>query len=753
MKANTATLFVCSGAALGLLVSGRAERLARALALLVVLVGALTLTEYIFSWHLGIDELLVSDTGAPVATISPGRMGPNTALSFVLAGLSLLTLFSAWRGFNPPSIGALAIGVIAITSLIGYLFGVPRAEKLLITANLTPMAVHTALLMILFAAGLVLANPKTGIVASLRGPGPGGMLLRRLLLPAILLPLGIGSLMIIGLDHELFGTREATALFASMLAIALGGAVWLTAKVVDRAEAARIDSLARERAVLETALDGVVTIDSMGLILDANVAIEEMFGLARQELIGRDLAACVMPERLHEAHRAGLARATADPESFRNLRLETTGRHSDGREFPVEVSIGRPAQSGPVTFIGNIRDISERRKLEDELRQAQKLEAVGQLAGGIAHDFNNLLTVITGYGSIAREMIGDAPGAAELALVHESTERATELVRHLLAFSRQQVLAPVTLELEEVASSLMPVIVPLIGEDIKVELLTEDGSTSVFADRSQIEQVMINLAVNARDAMPTGGKLTFEIRSFELDTHYSDKHLNIDPGKYVCMRISDTGTGIAPEVVEHIFEPFFTTKEVGHGTGLGLATVYGIITQSGGDVHVYSELGMGTTFKVYLPMTGERKETPEGGPAVGAESLSGSETILVCEDEESVRGLIELILRTAGYSVVSAADPNEAIELAAERLDEIDALLSDVIMPEMSGPQLAQRLQEMRGEPTIPVLLVSGYTADTVRDRGSLPAGSAYVEKPFDQATLLRSLRDLLDNRPADPRV
>jgi two-component system, cell cycle sensor histidine kinase and response regulator CckA len=381
---------------------------------------------------------------------------------------------------------------------------------------------------------------------------------------------------------------------------------------------------------------------------------------------------------------------------------------------------------------------AERAAGEEQLRQSQKMEAVGQLAGGVAHDFNNLLTVISGYGAIAQKRIGAGPGAEELEEIAHATERATQVTRQLLAFSRRQVLEPAVLDLNEVVRAVAPMLGRLIGDDVDVAMLTDDGLAPVVADRGQLAQVILNLAVNARDAMPTGGTLTIETRMLE--------------DGQVGLIVSDTGVGMEPAVLEHAFEPFFTTKEAGHGTGLGLATVHGIVQQSGGRVSAHSEPGFGATFTVALPPAeregGDRREHADDRSA----DLQGSETVLLCEDDESVRRLIEHVLTAHGYRLLAAGRPSEALRLAAAHLDSIDALVSDVVMPEMSGPELAERLQTLL--PGLRTLFVSGYTAESLRSRGGLPAWSAFVEKPFEAATLLRTLRGLLDQKATSaPRL
>jgi two-component system cell cycle sensor histidine kinase/response regulator CckA len=479
------------------------------------------------------------------------------------------------------------------------------------------------------------------------------------------------------------------------------------------------------QAILDAAMDVVVVFDSDRRFLSVNDAACRFYGRAREELLGARLDDFI-----------GAERAEADWQGFLTEERIAQGMlehvwegEQNGNRRVLEVRSRPEFLPGRHLFV--LRDVSERRKLEDRLRQAQKMEAVGQLAGGVAHDFNNLLTVIGGYGEIARRRIGAGPGAAELAEVERATGRATQLTQQLLAFSRQQVLDPVVLDLNEVASSLVPMLRRLIGEDVEIAVLAESGLPPVVADRAQIEQVIVNLAVNARDAMPTGGTLTIETRAATLD----------EP--YVCLTVTDTGVGMDAETLEHVFEPFFTTKEVGRGTGLGLATVHGIVTQSGGQIHVYSEPGLGTSLKIYLPVSDQVSAPPVASDGGSGDRLSGTETVLLCEDEDGVRHLIEVLLTSRGYTVLVTARPSEALELAAAREGSIDLLLTDVIMPGMSGPDLARRLDTLR--PGLRTLFVSGYTAEALRGRANLPVGSAFLEKPFDEQSLLRAVRALLD--------
>jgi two-component system, cell cycle sensor histidine kinase and response regulator CckA len=476
------------------------------------------------------------------------------------------------------------------------------------------------------------------------------------------------------------------------------------------------------QAILDATMDVIVVFDSDRRFLSVNDAARRFYGRPREELLGARLDDLI-----------GAERAEADWEDFLGEERIAQGMlehvwegEQDGRRRVLEVRSRPEFLPGRHLFV--LRDVTERRVLEDQLRQAQKMEAVGQLAGGVAHDFNNLLTVIGGYSEIARRRIGAGPGGTELLEVERAAERATQLTRQLLAFSRQQVMDPVALDLGEVVAGLLPMLRRLIGEDIEIAVLADPQLPSVLADRSQLEQVVMNLAVNGRDAMPTGGTLTIETRPV---------------GDDACLAVTDTGVGMSRETMEHVFEPFFTTKEVGQGTGLGLATVHGIVSQSGGRVHVYSEPDLGTSFKVYLPAT-DRPAAPESAEReADGDRLGGAETILLCEDEEGVRHLIEYVLTTHGYKVLTAEGPHAALERAVEGQERIDILVTDVIMPDMSGPELARRMQPLR--PGVRTLFVSGYTAETVRGRGKLPPGSAFLEKPFDRLSLLRAVRGLLD--------
>ncbi|GIK42624.1 MAG: histidine kinase [Chloroflexota bacterium] len=409
----------------------------------------------------------------------------------------------------------------------------------------------------------------------------------------------------------------------------------------------------------------------------------------------------------------------------------------------VTVSLLRDASGQPKYFIGVVQDITERKQLEEQYRHAQKMEAVGRLAGGVAHDFNNLLTVINGYSELALHGLTELdPLQKSIREIRKAGERAARLTHQLLAFSRQQVLQPEILDLNEVITDISRMLTRLIGEDIELVIITKAGLGRIKADPGQMEQVIMNLAVNARDAMPHGGKLTIDLANVELDEDFARRHLRVAPGAYVRLAISDTGVGMDKETLNRIFEPFFTTKEQGKGTGLGLATVYGIIKQSGGSILVYSEPGWGTTFKIYLPQIKEvSRPSPVSLPREHPSQRGG--TILLVEDEPGVRNLVRDTLKEDGYTVLDASNSAEALLLSEQHPDPIHLLLTDVVMPGLSGRQLAERLLLER--PKLKILYMSGYTDDAIVHHGVLEPGVAFLHKPFTLQMLAQKVREVLD--------
>jgi two-component system, cell cycle sensor histidine kinase and response regulator CckA len=470
---------------------------------------------------------------------------------------------------------------------------------------------------------------------------------------------------------------------------------------------------------------------------------------AWQDIWGRDVAdVCHDPKAWFEAvHRddrdavAEARRAVARGESaiadFRVVRPDGSLRWVRARFFPV-----RDSEERVVRSVGLIEDTTEMRRTEDQLRQAQKMEAIGRLAGGIAHDFNNLLVAILGYSDLALSDLGAQHRSAEdLRQIRAAAKSAGSLTRQLLAFSRRQVLQPHVIDLNHVLRRVEPLLRRLITEDIALTMTLATPLARVTADPGQIEQVIVNLAVNARDAMPHGGQLSIETLNVDLDEQYAAGHAGAAAGRHVMLGVSDTGTGMDEATQKRLFEPFFTTKEPGHGTGLGLATVYGIIKQSQGSIWVYSEPGHGSTFKIYLPATTTQAEVD---PAVASEvNLSGSETVLLVEDQDEPRSAIREILRRHGYTVLEAGSGPEAIGLSRRADAAIHVLLTDVVVPGMSGRQIGERLHEERLG--LRVIYMSGYTDDAIVRHGMLEGGDVFLQKPFTADALLRTIRRVLD--------
>ncbi len=425
--------------------------------------------------------------------------------------------------------------------------------------------------------------------------------------------------------------------------------------------------------------------------------------------------------------------------------IEYRFRHKDGsyRWILDEGRVRHDATGHAVEVVGAWIDITERKQLETQLRQAQKMEAIGQLAGGVAHDFNNVLTAIAGNAELLQEALpaGD-PKREHIEEIRSAAGRAESLTRQLLAFSRQQVLQPRVLEPNRVVAGMEKMLRRLIGEDIDLVCVLPADVGRVVADPSQIEQVILNLAVNARDAMPTGGKLTIESGNAEFDAAYARAHAPAVPGRFVMLAVSDSGAGMSPEVQARVFEPFFTTKAPGKGTGLGLATVYGIVKQSGGFIWVYSEPGQGTTFKIYLPRASD-DQRPAALSVAQRDVRGGDEVVLLVEDEAPVRRVALHALQRYGYTVLEAALPSEALTICRDHAGRIDLVVTDVVMPGMSGPDLVQQLLVMR--PGLKVLLSSGYPGEAIAHRGELLAGVAFLPKPFTPVGLARKVREVLD--------
>ncbi|QAU46001.1 hybrid sensor histidine kinase/response regulator [Bradyrhizobium guangzhouense] len=516
------------------------------------------------------------------------------------------------------------------------------------------------------------------------------------------------------LEEEEIKSRDATLLL----------------KQVGEAQRAMRESMTRLTAVVETAVDGVILFDAQARILLFNPACERLFGYRADELMNRDIGMLMSNEERSSS--AGHARRFATGEAV--------GLRKDGSTFPMDLSVGQAWQDGELIHVGIIHDLTTRKLTEQQLQQAQKMETVGQLSGGIAHDFNNLLTVIIGNAEHLSEQLKARPDLRQFADdICESGERGAELTQRLLAFSRRQLLQPRTIDCRELILSMLKLLKRTLRENIEIRTTFGPGTIRAFADRAQLESAVLNLALNAQDAMPSGGHLTLSTEIAAIDDDYRALHPEVASGSYALISVTDDGEGMTPEVIERAFEPFFTTKEVGKGSGLGLSMVYGFAKQSDGHVSIYSEEGLGTTVRIYLPRVGagqsvaDMPETDEAAPR-------GHETILIAEDDPFVRSSVIQRVEALGYRVVAAVNGKEALQrLRAD--PRIDMLFTDIVMPGgMSGWELAEQARRVR--PGLPVLFTSGYALETLVEQGRVQAHAVILTKPYRKAELAQRLRD-----------
>ena len=779
MKANTALGVFACGASLWAASRVRpgpvVARVGVISAWFALLLGGATLFECGSGIDLGIDELLFTDHASRAAGLSPGRMSDATATCLSLLGLALLVARSRVR--RPRVLSeALSALVMAIAFLVvlGYLFGVASLYGVWFFST---VAIHTALLLLGLALGTAMLHPEEGWLAEVLAPTAGGSMARALLLAAIPLPVLLAYVRLQGQKLELYGTEFGLGIMVFFTVALLTAAILWNARRLNRADVERLSTMEGLRA-LNASLQAArrEAEESLARLLAAQAdleksermfrelaesieeafwvtrqgprpfdyispAFERIWGRTREELTGTK---GLWANSIHPEDRQRVLRSIQEKEevggyeeTYRIVRPDGSVRWVRDRAFPV-----RDASGKILRIFGVAEDVTERRRLEEQFLQSQKMEAVGRLAAGVAHDFNNLLTVILGYSDMARtELPGDVPASGYLREVVEASHRAGALTKQLLTFGRKSAYLPVSVDLNSAVHAALTMLKRLAGPEVEFVVDLDPGMGTVQADPGQVDQVLLNLVVNAKHAMPTGGKITIESREVTLEAESAPAFHRLPPGRYARIRVTDTGSGMTEEVRSHVFEPFFTTKAKGEGTGLGLATVFGIAKQAGGEVRVYSEPGQGATFVLYFPVErdkGARAAAAPPEPAHAERTLR----VLVVDDERAVREFVAGALAADGHVVVPAANAEEAEAAWKAAAASFDLIVTDIGLPRMSGISLAQRLGK-EGAST-PVLFISGYSEVTASGALSIPEGAHYLAKPFASAELRKAIREAM---------
>jgi PAS domain S-box-containing protein len=561
-----------------------------------------------------------------------------------------------------------------------------------------------------------------------------------------------GECEIIGISREVIGLRKDRSTFPMDLSVSEAkqdGPSMLVGVIHDLTRGGREKQASREdasrlKAVVNTAADGVILIDAPGEVLMFNPACERLFGYPAHEVIGHSVK-LLMPSPYREEYERNIENFHRTGRCTIIGTREVVGLRKDGSTFPMDLSVGEAKQEGESNFVGVIHDLTEHKRTSEQLVQAQKMETVGRLSGGIAHDFNNLLTVIVGNAEFLGEQLGARPDLQRLAGdIGRAADRGAELTQRLLAFSRRQTLSPVQFDCNALLDSMRKLLWRTLREDIEITAAFDPDLAPAFADPAQLESAVLNIALNAQDAMPAGGRLTLTTANMSLDDDRRGAHPEVHPGEYIMIAMTDNGEGMPKEVLDRVFEPFFTTKDVGKGSGLGLSMVYGFAKQSNGHVAIYSEPGLGTTVRLYLPAAlGKAVAAPVCSQMEPSVLASGRETVLVVEDDQFVRSFAVNCLQSLGYRVISAIDGGDALQKLANG-SEADVLFTDIVMPGgISGWELAVRAVKAR--PDLRVLLTSGYALETLATSGRLPAGMAILNKPYRKANLAHRLHEVLN--------
>ncbi|MDO8288521.1 MAG: PAS domain S-box protein [Parvibaculum sp.] len=562
-----------------------------------------------------------------------------------------------------------------------------------------------------------------------------------------------GARKIIGIGRKVQGQRKDRSVFPMDLSVGEAkqeGASIFVGIIHDLTERERSEKVIREaaarmQAVVETAVDGVILIDDSGTVLMFNPACERLFGYKDEEVIGKNVK-MLMPQPYQREHDGYLSNYHRTHErKIIGIGREVQGLRKDGSNFPMDLSVGEAKQDGASIFVGIIHDLTSRKQSEALLVQAQKMEAVGQLSGGIAHDFNNLLTVIIGNAEAISDLLKPRPDLLRyIDMIIAAGERGAELTQRLLAFSRRQTLLPVEVNCNHLVNEMQQMLLRTLRENINIKTELESDLWSAFADPSQLESAILNLTINAQDAMPDGGNLIISTANVPLDEQYQVTNPEVPPGYYVMISVTDTGEGMPPDILKKVFEPFFTTKEVGRGSGLGLSMVYGFVKQSNGHVSIYSEPRLGTTVRIYLPSTITKADGKTNFHRRDNEKTPGGrETILIAEDDDFVRAYAVTCLESLGYKVISASGGHEALALLSQG-SEPDVLFTDIVMPGgMNGLELTEHARKLR--PDLKVLLTSGYALDALTSRGRIDIGTAVLHKPYRKAALAQHLRRIID--------